>query len=69
MEKENTTFIDSWTIDQHTQAIDSSDMEHRIMQSVSKGNSVGYMIMTDLYNIHGSYYLKRIVIDDNPYFP
>lgn len=40
------------------------DMEHMIIKDVSTGNKVGYIIMTDLTNIHGSYYLKRIVINE-----
>ncbi|SHE32370.1 hypothetical protein SAMN05444392_1015 [Seinonella peptonophila] len=39
-------------------------MEHMIIQSVSSGKRFGYIIMTDLKNIHGSHYLKRIVIHE-----
>ncbi|WP_051271590.1 GNAT family N-acetyltransferase [Shimazuella kribbensis] len=64
VENENTPFIDSWTRDQHIHTMESIDMEHLIIQSVSTGKAVGYMIMTDLHNPHGSYYLKRIVVDE-----
>jgi diamine N-acetyltransferase len=64
VEKENTPFIDSWTRDQHTHTIESPDMEHMIMECVSTGSMVGYIIITDLNNIHGSYYLKRITVNE-----
>jgi RimJ/RimL family protein N-acetyltransferase len=44
--------------------IENADMEHMILQRVDTGKAVGYMIITDLQNSHGSYYLKRTVIDE-----
>ncbi len=62
-EKKNIPMVDSWSIDQHVAAINYETMKHVILECFNTSEKVGYMILNEIDNPHGSIYLKRIVID------
>jgi RimJ/RimL family protein N-acetyltransferase len=59
---ENRAFILQWPRDQHIAAIESPASAHRIVEDVSSGEAVGYVILSGLDSIHRSIEFRRVVV-------
>ena len=61
-EPENSAFIRQWTEREHCTAIEDDGILHLIVEAMSDGHSVGYVILCGLGNSDRSIEFKRIVV-------
>ncbi|PIG93383.1 GNAT family N-acetyltransferase [Gloeocapsopsis sp. IPPAS B-1203] len=62
--RENSSFIQQWTPQQHADALCDRDLSHLIIERTTPKLSVGYIILAGLENPHCSIELRRLVVKD-----
>ena len=60
----NAPFVEQWPHDRHVAALTDSDFAHCIVERRSDGQSIGYIILAGLKNVHQSLEFRRLVIAD-----
>jgi RimJ/RimL family protein N-acetyltransferase len=60
----NAPFVEQWSHDRHVVALTDSDFAHCIVERRSDGQSLGYIILAGLKNVHQSLEFRRLVITD-----
>jgi len=63
-DRENSSFVQHWTPQQHADALRDRDLSHLIIERITPKLSVGYVILAGLENPHHSVELQRLVIKD-----
>jgi diamine N-acetyltransferase len=61
---ENRPFVTQWTRQEHEDTLDHPDTRHLIVEAVSDGRAVGYVILAGLAAARRDVELRRIVITD-----
>jgi RimJ/RimL family protein N-acetyltransferase len=61
---ENRSFVSVWAREQHLDALTSKNLSHLIIENVTDGNRVGYIILAGLADANQSIEFRRIVVTD-----
>ena len=61
---ENRRFVTGWTREQHQAAQTSADLAHLIIETVTDGTRIGYVILAGLLDTNQSIEFRRIVVTE-----
>jgi RimJ/RimL family protein N-acetyltransferase len=61
---ENRSFISVWTREQHLDALTCKNLSHLIIENITEGSRVGYVILAGLADANQSIELRRIVVTE-----
>jgi len=61
---ENRSFVSPWARAQHLAALASEDLSHLIIENISDGSRVGYIILAGLADANQSIEFRRIVVTE-----
>jgi len=60
----NRPFVQSWSYDQHLEALECKDLDHSIIERVDDNSRVGYLILSGLTDGNQNIEFRRIVITE-----
>ena len=61
---ENRSFVSGWAREQHLGALTSKDLSHLIIENITDGSRVGYIILAGLADANQSIEFRRIVVTE-----